>query len=79
MEALLHTTWFDGWVTTPVGFTVIVKVLVGPTHEEPPLANVGVTTMVPVIGAVPVLVAVNDMLEFPLAPRPILVFVFVHA
>ena len=80
MEAVLHTTRLVGWVTWPVGFTVIVKVLVGPVHDVPPLANVGVTTMVPVMGVLPVLVAVKAaMSPVPLEARPMLVVVFVQA
>ena len=58
---------------------MIVKVLVGPVHDVPPLANVGVTTMVPVIGVLPVLVAVKDISPVPLEARPMFVFVFVQA
>ena len=78
--ALLQTTWLTGWITSPVGFTVIVKVLVGPVQLTPPLVNVGVTTIVAITGAVPVLVAVNDeMFPIPDAKSPIPGVSFVHA
>ena len=58
---------------------MIVNVLVGPTQEVPPFANVGVTIIVAVMGAVVVLVAVNDpMLPEPLAAKPMLVVLFVQ-
>jgi hypothetical protein len=66
-------------VTWPAGFTVIVNVLVDPTHEVPPLVKVGVTTMVPLIGAVVLFVAEKDMSPLPFAPSPIDVLLFVHA
>ena len=58
---------------------MIVQVLVGPAHETLPLVKVGVTTIVPVMGVLPVLVAVKDILLLPLAPRPILVLSLVQA
>ena len=77
---LLQTTWLAGWITSPVGLTVIVKVLVGPVQLTPPLVNVGVTTIVAITGAVPVLVAVNEaMLPVPEAAKPMLVASFVQA
>ena len=56
----------------------MANVLVGPAHDVPPLVYVGVTTMVADIGAVVVLVAVNDKLPVPLPARPIAVFEFVQ-
>jgi hypothetical protein len=74
VEVLLHTTWLDGWVTCPVGLTVIVKVFVGPTHDVPPLVKVGVTTIVATTGAVVTLAAVKaDISPDPVADNPILV------
>ena len=54
-------------VTFGVGFTVIVNVTGVPVHDTPPLAKVGVTVTVVVIGLFPVLVAVNVGSE-PLPP-----------
>ena len=72
VDALLQTTWLAGWITCPVGFTVIVKVFVGPVQFTPLLVNVGVTTIVAITGAVPVLTAVNEaMLPVPNAKSPI--------
>ena len=68
----LHTTWLTGWSTSAEGLTVIVKVLVGPSHVLIPLLKCGVTMIVATTGAVPVFVAMNDgMSPFPLAARPI--------
>jgi hypothetical protein len=59
-----------------LGFTVIVKVFVVPTH---PLA-VGVTVIVTVIGLAEVSLVTNDeMFPVPLAARPIEGLGFVHA
>ena len=80
VDALLQTTWLAGWITCPVGFTVIVKVFVGPVQFTPLLVNVGVTTIVAITGAVPVLVAVNDeMFPIPDAKSPIDGVSFVQA
>ena len=57
----------------------MVNVFVGPTQEVPPYVNVGVTTIVPRIGSVVVLVAVKEIFPVPVAPKPISVFVFVHS
>ena len=46
-------------VTLGIGFTLIVNVSVAPEHVNPPDVNVGVTTIVAVIGAFVVLVAVK--------------------
>jgi len=58
---------------------VIVKVLEGPEHGVPPFVNVGVTTIVALIGELPVFVAVNERLPVPEAFRPIAILSFVHA
>ena len=76
---MLHTTWLSGWSTTAVWLTVIVKVLVGPVQEVLPLLKVGVTTIVPVIGEVPPLVAVKDILPLPVEARPMFELLLVHA
>ena len=75
----LQSTWSAGWVTWPVGFTVMVKVLLGPAQPTAPVVKVGVTTMVATTGAVPVLTAVNEAIfPVPLAARPMLVVVLVQ-
>ena len=62
-----------------VGLTVIVNVCGVPEQLCPPLENVGVTVTVAVIGAVPLLVAVNaGSGPLPLATRPIAVLLFVQ-
>jgi hypothetical protein len=62
--------------TSGTGFTVMVKVIGVPTH---PLV-VGVTVMVPDMGAVPVLAVVNEgRLPIPLAPNPILILSLAQA
>ena len=72
---LLHTIWFPGLVTWPVGLTVMVKVCEVPAQPGVPFVKVGVTVSVAVIGALPLLVAVKEGIpvEFPalLAARPI--------
>jgi hypothetical protein len=77
--APLQNVWLAGWFTWPVGLTVIVNVLAGPGQFVPPLLYVGVTTMVPVIGAVPGLVPVNEIFPVPIAGSPMAVLLFVHA
>ena len=75
----LHNTWLAGWLTCPVGFTVMVKVFVGPAQPTEPLVKVGVTTMVAITGAVPVFTAVNEaMFPVPEAESPIPGVVLVH-
>ena len=49
-----------------------------PVQVVPPLVYVGVTVIVPVIGATPALVAVKEILPVPLAPRPMAVFELVQ-
>ena len=72
---LLHLVWSADLVTVGVGLTVIVNETEVPVQ---PLA-VGVTVIVPVIGAVVVLVAVNGLIfPLPLAPKPIAVLVLVQ-
>src|SRR5512133_2849379 len=58
----------------------MIKVSGVPGQLVPPLLNVGVTVTVPDIGAVPALVAVNDILSvFPERARPMAALVFVQA
>ena len=75
----LQSTWLAGWFTWPVGFTVMVKVFVGPAQPTEPPVKVGVTTIVAITGALVVLVAVKDMFPVPDAARPMLEVVFDHA
>ena len=80
VEPALQTTWLEGWITCPVGLTVIVKVLVGPVQLTPPFVNVGVTVIVATTGTIPVLMPVKAaMLPLPEAARPMLVTSFVQA
>ena len=76
--APLQIVRFAGCTTCPVGLTVIVNVFVGPGQLLPPLVNVGVTTIVPVLGAVPGLVPVKEISPVPVAGRPIVVLLLVH-
>ena len=79
VAAPAHTAWLAGWFTFGVGFTVMVKVMDGPTQLVPPLVNVGATVMVAVTGALVALVAVNDrILPEPDAPKPMVVLLFVQ-
>jgi len=59
-----------------VGFTVIEKVCTAP---EQPLAD-AVTVNTPIVGTVPVLVAVNEAMDEPPpdAPMPIVVLLLAH-
>jgi hypothetical protein len=62
-------------VTVGVGFTVIVNVCAKPVH---PLA-IGVTVIIPEIGAAPAFVPVNTgILPVPDAPSPIAALLFVQ-
>jgi hypothetical protein len=76
-----QTTWLAGRLTCPEGLTVIVKLFVDPAQLVPPFVNVGVTTIVPEIGEVPALVAAKAgiVAPDPLAARPMLVLLLVHA
>ena len=66
--ALLHTVCAVGDTDIiGVGLTVIVNVCTAPTQ---PLA-VGVTVNTPLVGAEPVLVAVNEAMAEPLPDAPI--------
>ena len=80
VDVALQTTWLAGWFTCPVGFTVMVKVFVGPAQPTEPLVKVGVTTIVATTGEVPVFTAVNEaMFPVPDARSPIPGVSFVHA
>ena len=80
VKALLQTTWLGTAVTVAVGFTVMVKEAGVPVQEAPLLAYTGVTVMVAVTGAVPVLTAVKEgmVLPEPLAARPMEGVLFVQ-
>jgi len=77
--APLHTAWLATALTVGIGFTVIVKVIVGPVQVTPALVYVGVTVIVAVTGAPVALVAVKlAMLPVPAAARPMLGVLFVQ-
>ena len=80
--APLHTVCAAGEAdTVGVGFTVMVNEIDGPVHVvlDGPCDTEGVTVMVAVTGALPVLTAVKDgMFPVPLAPRPMLGLLFVQ-
>ena len=62
----LHTVWLVGvTVIIGVGFTFMVNVCIGPGQ----VLAVGVTVKLPAVGAVPVLVAVNELITLP-TPEP---------
>jgi hypothetical protein len=68
--------WLAIAFTVGVGFTVIVNVIAVPAQ---PLAVVGVTVIVAVIGAAVLLVAVKlGILPWPLATRPMAVLLLVQ-
>ena len=75
-----HFTRSIGWITSPEGLTVMVKVMAAPAQLVPPLVKVGVTVIVATTGAVVVLRAVNGPISpLPADESPMLVVVFVHA
>ena len=77
---LLQNTRSAGSFTCADGLTVIVKVCAVPGQLAPPLVKVGVTVIVAVTGAVPVLVALKEaMFPVPLAARLMDVLSLVHA
>lgn len=73
-------TWFGTLLTVGTGFTVIVNVIEAPVHTAPVVAEVtGVTVIVAVTGAVPLLTATNEAISpEPEAARPIELLVFVQ-
>lgn len=74
--APLHTVWLVMAFTVGVGFTVMVNEVGGAVHT----LAVGVTVMVAVTGAVPVLVAVKlPMFPLPEPANPMDGVLFVHA
>ena len=66
----------------PDGFTVIIYVSGVPAHDTPPLVYVGITVIVPLIGAVVVLVATKLGIPVAFPPldaaKPIAVLLFVQ-
>ena len=56
----------------------MVNVLADPVHEMPAKVKVGVTTIVPVMGAFVMFVAINDISLLPVPGRPIFVLLFVQ-
>ena len=80
VASALHKIWSSIGSTWPVGFTVIVKVSVGPVQLTPFSVNVGVTVKVAVTGEVPVLTPAKDGISpVPKSAKPILVVSFVQA
>ena len=75
----LHNTWSAGLFTWPAGFTVIENVLAVPTQDVPPFVYVGVTVIIPEMGAVEVLDAVKEILPVPLAAKPMAVLSLAQA
>ncbi len=75
VNAPLHTAWSLTAFTFGVGLTVIVNVLGVPVHDP----YTGVTVMVATEGALPLLMAANEvMFPVPLAARPMLVLSLVQ-
>ena len=62
--------------TCPLGFTVIVNCLGGPSQLMSLLVYVGVTVILAIIGDVPGFVAANEMVSSPSIPSPIVVLSF---
>jgi hypothetical protein len=76
----LQTTRFVIALTVGVGFTEMVKSSGVPEQITPPFSKLGVTVMVAVTGAFVVLVAWKEVIcPLPVAPSPIVVFVFVQS
>ena len=66
-------------VTAGLGLTIIVAVAVLPVQAIELLVNVGVAVTVAVTGEIPLLTVVNELIApVPLAPKPMLVVLFVH-
>ena len=56
----LHTAWSGTASTVGVGLTLMVNIFGVPVHDTAPFVKVGVTVIVAVTGAVPILTAVNE-------------------
>jgi hypothetical protein len=77
-ELPLHIVLWDTVVTLAAGFTVIVKVI-GVPLQLLEFEKIGVTVIVALTGAFPVLVAINEgMSPVPLAANPMEVAVLVQ-
>ena len=77
--ALLHTTLFDGCLTSAVGLTVIVNVFVCPSHVIAPFLKCGVMAILATTWPFVLFIAVNDgMFPVPVAARPIEGWSLVH-
>ena len=63
---------------TGVGKTVMSTVSGTPGQATPPLEKAGVTTIFALMGPLVALVEAKDMLPVPLAPKPIVVLLFVQ-
>lgn len=75
----LHKVWSVGLVTAGVGLMVMVNVLAVPGQVLPAFVKLGVTVILPVMGALVVLVPINDAISpVPLAPKPMLVLSLVQ-
>ena len=68
----LQKTWLAGRSTCAFGFTVIVNVVGVPLQVTPALVYVGVTIIIAIIGCVPSLIAVKEILFPELFTNPIL-------
>lgn len=76
MDEPIHIIVLEPALTVGNGFTVTVKVFVGPAQ----VLAVGVTTKSPEMAVVLLLVAVNEpMLPVPEATMPMAALLFVHA
>ena len=79
VDAPLHTIWFEEALTIGVGLTVIVNVCGIPRQEELFPVNDGVTVIVAVIGAFPLLTALKEVIfPSPFIPNPIDGLLFVQ-
>ena len=80
MLVLLQITWLLIELTVGVGFTVIFKLELEPTHVTPAFVKDGITPIVALRGVVPVFDAGKGaMLPVPELAKPIDVLEFVHA
>jgi len=71
--------WLTGWLTCPLGFTVMLNCFVGPSQVFPAFVKCGVMVRVATTGEVPVFDAVKIGIEpLPVLPSPIDVWLFVQ-
>ena len=79
IESPLQTTIFEMVFTCPLGFIVIVNVFAGPIQFVPPLAKVGVTVIVAIIGLVELFTGVKiGIFPVPEVAKPMLGVSFVQ-